>query len=247
MSETRPRSTPKSVEMFDPGSPAPIGSVTGATTVGTTDPEFRAPEYSRVLTRIRAEHMGLVMTVAYLLVASLGMLHEALVFLRFRINILDYAEPSDFLVAAMRDPLILVVGLAAIPLVSLYYRFVVRANAVRTGPKRWWQGSDRSRAFLRRHYTPFFVGTILLYALAFSLAYARRVAEQLRQGNGPHVQVELMSDPGGMMRDTTPLVLIGTTQKYLFLYDPARQLTSILPSSNVARVIVDRRRSATAK
>lgn len=227
--------------MFDPATPLPAVSVTP----DATDEEvFQPPAYSRLVTRLRAEHMGLVSTFAYLVIAALGMLHEGLVFQTFRINVLDYAEPSDFLLAALRDPLILVVGLAAVPLVSLYYRFAVRLYNRPAERRRWWHGSDRSRRFMRKHYTPFFVSTVLVYVVAFSLLYAGRVAGQLRAGHGRHVRVELVSDPGGMTRDTTPLLLIGTTQKYLFLYDPARKLTSILPSSNVARVIVDRRAGA---
>ena len=61
--------------------------------------------------RIRVDHLGILLTLSYLFLGALGMLHEALVFLMFRVNILDFAEPSDFLVAALRDPLIVVVSL----------------------------------------------------------------------------------------------------------------------------------------
>lgn len=46
------------------------------------------------------------------------MFHRALVFLMFRINVFDYAEPSDFLLAALRDPLIILVCIAPIPLLA---------------------------------------------------------------------------------------------------------------------------------
>jgi hypothetical protein len=42
--------------------------------------------------------------------------------------------------------------------------------------------------------------------------------------------------------DTVPPLLIGTTQKYIFLFDDRRQVTSIVPVSNVARLRVERRR-----
>ena len=46
------------------------------------------------------------------------MFHRALVFLMFRINVFDYAESSDFLLAALRDPLIILVCIAPIPLLA---------------------------------------------------------------------------------------------------------------------------------
>ena len=192
--------------------------------------------------RFRVDHLGILLTLSYLFLGALGMLHEALVFLMFRINILDFAEPSDFLLAALRDPLIVVVSLIAVPLVALYYRLIARANA-RPGRKQWWRGTASQRHFVERHYSALFVATTLLYAVVFSLFYALHVARQLRAGEGRHVRVELVADPGHIQRDTAPLLMLGATQKYLFLYDRALQITSIVPSSNIARVIVERRRA----
>jgi len=61
-----------------------------------------------------------MLTLGYLFLTALGMFHRALVFLMFRINVFDYAEPSDFLLAALRDPLIILVCIAPIPLLGIY-------------------------------------------------------------------------------------------------------------------------------
>lgn len=194
--------------------------------------------------RFRADHLGLLLTLSYLFLGALGMLHEALVFSMFRINILDFAEPSDFLVAALRDPLIVLVSLVAVPLVALYYRFIVGANA-RSTEERWWRGTLRQRRFVERNYTALFAGTTLLYAVGFSLFYALHVAKQLRAGEGRRLRVELVADPGHFQRDSSALLMLGATQKYLFLYDRTRQVTSIVPASNIARVVVERRKGLT--
>lgn len=60
------------------------------------------------------------------------------------------------------------------------------------------------------------------------------------------MHVELIADTHATSSDTTPALLLGTTQKYRFLYDPARQVTSIIPTSNVARIRVDRKRTVVA-
>ena len=95
---------------------------------------------------------------------------------------------------------------------------------------------------MERHYSALFVGTTLLYAIVFSLFYALRVATHLRAGEGRRLHVELVADPGHFQRDSSALLMLGATQKYLFLYDPSRQRTSIVPSSNLARVVVERRK-----
>lgn len=202
---------------------------------------FTSASLSGWRSRFRADHLGLLLTLAYLFLGALGMLHEALIFSMFRINILDFAEPSYFLVSALRDPLIVVVSLVAVPVVALYYRFIVRANA-RPERQQWWRGTEAQRRFVERHYTALFVATTFLYAVVFSLSYVVYVAKQLRAGEGRRLRAELVADPGHFRRDSSALLMLGATQKYLFLYDRVRQVTSIVPSSNIARVVVERRK-----
>lgn len=197
--------------------------------------------------RFRAEHVGLLLTLVYLFLAGVGMLHEALVFYAFRVNIIAFAEPSDFILAAFRDPLVVAVNLSALPLVWAYFSWARRrSQRAATGP-RWLRGSDASRAFVARHFSTLFVAAVALYALAFSLTYASMTARRLRQGQGQHVHVELVADPAHSAADTTSMLLLGTTQKFVFLYDPARRATSVIPASNIARLVVTRGPRATVR
>ena len=190
------------------------------------------------------EHLGLIITIAYLALAGLGMLHRALVFLRFRINVLDYAEPSDFLMAALRDPLIVLVCLAPIPVLALYYRGATWVRN-RLPQNHVLTGGRRAEDFQRRHRSTIFAITVALWALAASLHYAKRVATDLRAGKGRRVQIELLSGDAQLPGDTTTLLLLGTTQKFVFLYNPSRQVSSAIPVSNVAQLWYDGRRPAT--
>ncbi|MEO7714550.1 MAG: hypothetical protein ABIV10_16675 [Gemmatimonadaceae bacterium] len=189
------------------------------------------------------EHLGLAITMAYLALAGLGMLHRALVFLRFRINVLDYAEPSDFLMAALRDPLIVLVCIAPIPVLALYYRGATWVRN-RLPQNHVLTGGRRAQDFQRRHRSTLFAFTVALWALAASLHYAKHVATELREGRGRRVQIELLSGNARSPGDTTTLLLLGTTQKYVFLYNPARQVSSVIPVSNVAQLWYERRQPA---
>jgi hypothetical protein len=180
------------------------------------------------------EHLGLALTLAYLFLSVVGVLHRALVFLYFRINIFDYAEPSDFLLAALRDPLVVLAAIAPIPLTSIYYR---GARWLRDHyPNSMLNGSARARALTDKYRWAVYALTVIVWALAFSMSYARKVSRDLETGHGRRVQVDLI---GGSLRpvgDTMPLLLLGTTQKYVFLFDDVRKTTTVVPASNVARL-----------
>ena len=182
-----------------------------------------------------------MLTLGYLFLTAIGMFHRALVFYMFRINVFDYAEPSDFLLAALRDPLIVLVCIAPVPLLALYYRLASRL-ARRTTSK-WLRGTERQRALTTRYRRPIFAFTAVLWALAASLHYVTSVARDLRAGNGRKVHVELIAGVTAAPPDTVPQLLLGTTQKFLFLYDARRQITSVVPIGNIARIRVDRRKS----
>ena len=190
---------------------------------------------------LETEHLALSLTLGYVFLAVLGMLHRGFVFLFFRINLFDYAEPSDLLLGALRDPLIVLVCIAPLPLVALYFRGAYWLR--RRFPTSWWAtGGARGQEFQRKYRGALFVATVLVWALAFSLQYASKVARDLRSGKGRRVQVELVAGTLRQPGDTLLPLLLGTTQKYLFLYDDVRQVTSVVPVDNVAQIRYDRRR-----
>ena len=210
---------------------------------GVIDPVATPTLTSAWLRWLRSENVGLMLTLGYIFLAALGMFHRALVFLMFRINVFDYAEPSDFLLAALRDPLIILVCVAPIPVLAGYYRL---AYAIQRRTKsKWLRGSERHQALAQRYRRPLYAFTVMLWALAASLHYAVSVSRDLRAGEGRKVRVELIAGPGSSAIDTVPHLLLGTTQKFLFLYDAPSQVTSVIPISNIARLRVDRRKSPT--
>jgi hypothetical protein len=190
---------------------------------------------------LETEHLGLAITLAYLFLAAVGMLHRGFVLLYFRINLLDYAEPSDLLLAALRDPLVVLVCIAPIPLVALYFRGAQWLRRRYPGSV-WTTGGARAREFERKHRDALYVASVILWALAFSLQYASKVAHDLRGGRGRRVQVDLITGSVRVPGDTLWPLLLGTTQKYVFLYDNVRQVTTVVPVDNIAQIRYDRRR-----
>lgn len=70
-----------------------------------------------------------VLSLLYLYVTAIGMLYSAVLYGRFGINVFDYSEIGDFLLAAFKNPVAFLSGglLAAVGAALLYYR----ASAVR--------------------------------------------------------------------------------------------------------------------
>lgn|GEM_PF-6213179 len=73
------------------------------------------------------EHTSVLLTLGYLALITSGILHESMMFLYFRVNILQYADPSDFVLAPLRDPLVIVATIAPVVGAWLYVRFMTQA------------------------------------------------------------------------------------------------------------------------
>jgi len=176
------------------------------------------------------EHPGLLLTAGYLLLTAVGLGYELWFFMYFGINILEYVETSDFLLAALRTPLVVVLAVLPVLLVWL----LVRGNQWlhRRFPRyasfdNRWQLKSTARSGM-------WVVLILIYANFFIQKYAERATERIKAGQGREVQVELTSG--------TPLpsraLLLGTTSKFVFLYLPAEKKTHVIPIESLARLVV---------
>lgn len=171
------------------------------------------------------EHPGLLLTAGYLLLTAVGLGYELFFFYYFRINILEYVETSDFLLAALRTPLVIILALLPLPLAWLIARFsqwlrrrYPRSGKLDTSAARWF-----SRGLF-----------ILLYAIFFIQAYAERVTDRIKAGQGREVRAELTS--GQTFPSRT--LLLGTTSKFVFLYLPAEKKTHVIPIESLARLVV---------
>jgi hypothetical protein len=190
--------------------------------------------------RLMDDHPALLLTAGYLILTIVGLIYEFWLFLSFRINIVDWAETTDFLLAAVRTPLVIVLSLVPLPLAIALDRFGKRLRA-RYPRYRAYQEKQERLLGVKPHHRVFYSGAfVFTYAVLFTQLYAFRVSKQIRAGKGKIVRVQPVGSPEG---SAIQGVLIGTTSKYLFLWDTNRTMTRILPVENVAQVLVPRRRS----
>jgi hypothetical protein len=177
------------------------------------------------------EHPGLLLTAGYLLLTLVGLSYELWFFMYFRLNILEYVETTDFLFAALRTPLVIILALLPLPVVWLLTR--VNEWLRRKSPRyaRWDSRVQGKTSVSRAAIWAFFV---LVYATFFIQMYAERVTDRIKAGHGREVQVELTSGA----RFSSRTLLLGTTSKFVFLYLPAEKKTHVIPIENLSQLVV---------
>jgi hypothetical protein len=187
--------------------------------------------------RIAHEHPTLVFTLVYFALTGVGLIYDLWFFFYFKINILDYSETGDFLLAAIRNPLVIL--LAMLPLGILSIGVQLREVASRKSPRydayrRKYINTVWNSRWLKITCAVFFV---TVYATVFTQLYAQLAANRVRHGAGATVTVVRNNGPTPAEKP----ILLGTTSRFLFLYYRSRRETEILPVDNVTSITVDSR------
>ena len=191
-----------------------------------------------VAARIAREHPTLVLTIAYVLLTFVGMVHDWWFYMYFRINILDFSETTDFLVAAIRNPLVIILSLIPILILLFFQRMRETARRKSSWYDQYQKKYERSRWNTLSMRVMVYGWFIVIYAILFTQIYAKREAERIKTGKGRKVSF-LRSD--GIISDEQP-ILLGTTGKFVFLYFPSRKATEIVPIEQTVALTVDSRR-----
>jgi hypothetical protein len=184
----------------------------------TEPPKLR--EVGRKVAWIAArEHPTLVLTLTYLALTFVGLIHDLWFYRYFNINILDFSETSDFLLAAIRNPAAVLLSMLPIAILMGFRR--LRETAI--------------RVFTRTRLYGLFV---IVYAILFTQFYSAREAGRIKNGVGRRVTY-IRND--GIRTDEQP-ILLGTTARFLFFYHPSTKTTEIVPIDATTALRVDSRR-----
>jgi len=191
--------------------------------------------------KVLRHHPALALTLGYLFLTGVGMVYEWLFFKNFDLQIFNYAEPSDFLLVALREPLLLVFTvISVLVLVNFTNKHSKRIEKVGTYRRLylWLIGKSWGRAVERLAYLVLVIG----YFISLTSIYADYTAKLVHRGQGSKVRVELTyqdsskpGEPGGKI-----YILLGSTSKYLLAYDPVAKSTQVLPANNIARLTAER-------
>lgn len=198
----------------------------------------------QALRRMRREP-ALLFTVAYLLVSLLGLWCSFWFYRGFELSILDYMQPSDFLVAGIRDPayaLLLAAGVLLVLVVSwpetLRMRNAAKLEQLRARNWAW-------RAVLTRSVLTSWEGVGLRPLTAMTLAVAAFMAigaanyvqvrgQQIRnEGRGEVIRLQLNGDAAPLPGSAR---LLGSSSAFLFVWWPQQRRAEAIPIAAVRKL-----------
>lgn len=195
------------------------------------------------------ENPGLFLTGIYVAASIIGVLYHFLLFRRFGVNVLEFSEASDFLMVVVRDPLTVGLALLGVPFYMVYGELTTPLSrwsrrhfaALRSTPEKRRKMHERIRP-----WWPLMQGSFIgIYAILFVMVYSTWRAKEIRAGEFRKVSVEYKTDsprPDGSLR-IEGLGLLGTTSRFVFLYDPTNRRTEVVPLDAIARLVWDARTS----
>lgn len=145
-------------------------------------------------------HPGLALTFAYVCISALGLTYNWHIFMQFGVNILDYAAPADFFLAGLRHP---VLTGSCLLFIAGHWGFMRLCDRFADpAPTFGWQ------------LPVFLAATVCVIAIVFLVQSLKQVNELLCADEATVGIVRAGSD-------TTELVIVGTTSKYVMAFRPS--------------------------
>jgi hypothetical protein len=183
-------------------------------------PQRAITDINKEVKKLLKEHPALIVSAFYVAASVIGMFYSWAYLGRFGINVFNYAQISDFLLASLKEPFTW--GLVIIAVVLVH---IDNASSRRVGRKttaKWlaWYGSPKYRFI--KNFVAFILVVLFLYSFAFALA------RDTRDGDGMFVDV-MFADSGA----ATTALLLGTTGQFVFLYDEDTERVDIHPIENI--------------
>lgn len=175
------------------------------------------------LTTVLKEHPALLASVIYFSASAIGMFYSWAFLRHFGVNVFNFAQIGDFLLASLKEPMTWVLVIVAIVLMVADNAWSRRRQ--KKGTSRWfrWYGTDTYRT---ANYVAL-VGMICMFLFLF----AGEKAEEVKSGEGDYVKVMLAD--GIVPRNA---MLLGTTGQFIFLYDAETGAVDIHPNENVQTI-----------
>ena len=181
----------------------------------------------KLLLELLRDHPTLVLTLSYLLVTLIGVDYSLSFYNQFGINIVKFADVSDFLLASILEPISIIIFFAvgAFTFVMFLLDFWLRKRL--PGYGRWTANKMASR------YTDplIFVVAVSVFVGLYVSDYAKHNAEAVKAGESDEYIVRIADY--NESREKT-LALLGNSNRFTFLYDLAQAEVLIVPVENVS-------------
>jgi hypothetical protein len=212
---------------------------------GYTGDEQKDTDWSKVK-EVALDNPTFFLSLLYLYATGIGLVYSATLYGRFGLNIFDYSEISDFLLAAFKVPAVFLtmlwIGVISVFIARLSgiskKEVVERQVAIEetVEPSR----PDFELPVLLTGYRGLFVGLILsafILSVAFPFGSAIAKASSIKDGEQTAVDVRYRSYSGSGDQAIKPgLQPIGATQKAIFFYDVGEKRTIVIPQAQIVSI-----------
>jgi len=172
------------------------------------------------------EHPTMLLTFCYFIITVIGVLYSYFFYQEFGINIIKFADLSDFLLASILEPLsiIIFVGIVIFYLLNFWFDIWCR--------KRFkWYGEFAEKRLKSKYSDPIlFISAIIILTTAVVNILAVNNAKNIKSGIVDEFSVRL-SDPGEHIQEL-PLALLGSSSRYAYFYDVSKSETIVIPVEN---------------
>jgi hypothetical protein len=175
-----------------------------------------------------SKHPTMLLTLCYFIITAIGVIYSYYFYQEFGINILKFADLSDFLLASILEPLSIVVfGLLVVTNLFLYWLDIILRKRFPS------YGRFLERKFMSKYSDP--IGFVILISVfTFSLieTVAIRNSEEIKLEGGDEFLVKMTEYEDNVTESR--LTVLGSSSRYAYFYDSKKSVALVVPVENVA-------------
>jgi hypothetical protein len=180
------------------------------------------------------EHPTLLLTFCYLLITFIGALYSYFFYSEFGINIVKFADFSDFLLVSVLEPrsILMFLGVTILSILGNLFDAMIR--------KRFKKFGKLMNERFKSKYTDaiFSVGTLAVVTFLMVSNLAWKNAQSIKTGTFDRFEVRI-ADYQGDKDDNAiqSLALLGTTSRFGYFYDVNKTQTLVVPVENITYMV----------
>lgn len=174
------------------------------------------------------ENPTLLLTFCYFIITLIGVLYSYFFYNEFGINIIKFADLSDFLLASILEPRSIGVFIGLVAFTAFYVQTDKKARE-----KFKWYGNFINKYCYPKYTDPIGVFVIMsCYTAVLLWLLAFRNANEIKAGEFDQYKVRL-SDPDQQTGAQT-LALLGSTTRFGYFYDVKSKESLVVPLENIS-------------
>lgn len=174
------------------------------------------------------EHPTMAMTLSYLIVTAIGGVYSFFFYREFGVNIIKFAELTDFLLVSIVEPISIVIFLSVVIFTLSVFMLNFWVRKKRPGYGRWLE-----RRIAPKYSDPIiYVVVVTLFVTLYVRQFAIDNADEVKSGTIDEYTVRI-ADPGEQPAERT-LALLGNTSRFSILFDYEESQVLIIPLENVS-------------